>query len=152
MRNRDTNFQKALQFVARNAQINVIARFVPMVMSSVRVDYIEGTLYTAAELDRDPCIFPQCGHVITLSNMDNYMKMSAHYFMTTAATVLEIKKPSEPFSLEGKVLPSCPQCRGSLRNISRYGRIVRCALLDESTKFSSWANSQYVPLAQKLAT
>jgi len=78
--------------------------------------------------------------------------MSANYFTTTAGTVLEIKKPSEPFSLGGKVLPSCPQCRGSLRDISRYGRIIRRALLDESTKKSlSWANSEYVPLAQKLA-
>ncbi|OCL04257.1 hypothetical protein AOQ84DRAFT_416672, partial [Glonium stellatum] len=104
-------------------------------VKSMCVDYIEGILNTAAELDKDPCIFPQCGHTITLSNMDCHMKMSAHYFMTTAGMVLEIKKPSEPFSFAGKmVLPSCPQCRGSLRNISRYGRIVRRALLDESTK------------------
>ena len=53
---------------------------------------------------KNPCIFPQCGHIITLPNIDNHMKMSAHYFTTTAGTVLEIKKPSEPFSLERKVL------------------------------------------------
>jgi hypothetical protein len=80
------------------------------------------------------------------------MKISAHYFTTPAGAVPEIKKPSEPFSLEGKVLSSCPQCRGSLRDISRYGRIVRRVLLGESTKKSlSWANLEYVPLAQKLA-
>ncbi|KAI8286947.1 hypothetical protein K4K60_013035 [Colletotrichum sp. SAR11_57] len=38
---------------------------------------------------------------------------------------------------------------GSLRNISRYGRIVRRGLLDESTKkFISWSNSQWQRLSE----
>lgn len=39
-----------------------------------------------------------------------------------------------------------------LRNINRYGRIVRRAFIDEATKkFIVWANSKFVPLAQRLA-
>ncbi|KAJ5709968.1 hypothetical protein N7493_009560 [Penicillium malachiteum] len=56
---------------------------------------------------------------------------------------------SEPFSIRD--INKCAQCRGSLRNISRYGRLVRRAMLDEATKkFILYTNQGYVPLAQKL--
>jgi len=31
-------------------------------------------------------------------------------------------------------MKSCPTCRGPLRNLNRYSRIVRRALIDEATK------------------
>ncbi|KAF3070223.1 hypothetical protein CFAM422_006693 [Trichoderma lentiforme] len=55
---------------------------------------------------------------------------------------------AEPFSLEESGIPVCATCRGSLWNIARYGRIVRRAILDESTKkFIAWAYSRYLSLA-----
>ena len=48
-------------------------------------------------------------------------------------------------------LSRCPECRGSLRNLARYGRIVRRALLDESAKkFTAWSNRKYQELANHL--
>ncbi|KAF2500633.1 P-loop containing nucleoside triphosphate hydrolase protein [Lophium mytilinum] len=59
-------------------------------------------------------------------------------------------KSSEPFSDQLKKVPTCPSCRGSLRDVCRYGRIVRRALLDEGTKrFASWAQATYIPLAEE---
>ena len=115
------------------------------------VDYTELETYKNTDLDKDPIIFPQCGHLITLSSMDGQMDMSRHYTMNNDGLVTGLNGDSEPLSEDDQSVKSCPQCRGSLRNVSRYGRIVRRALLDEATKkFIAWANREYVYLAQKL--
>lgn len=47
----------------------------------------------------------------------------------------------------------CPDCRGSLRLVPRYGRIVRRALLDETAmKFVAWSNREYLELAEIMKT
>ncbi|KAI7024210.1 hypothetical protein KC355_g1500 [Hortaea werneckii] len=83
--------------------------------------------------------------------MDGTMDMAAHYEidpLTGAFTAL--KSTSEPFS--SQELKTCPECRGSLRIINRYGRIVRRALLDESAKkLTAWANRTHHDLAERLA-
>ncbi|RYP92615.1 hypothetical protein DL770_001257 [Monosporascus sp. CRB-9-2] len=113
------------------------------------VDFIMGMQYDEIDLDEDPCIFPDCGHFITKSNMDGIMDMKAHYHMSDDGNPIAIAKASEPFSMnEVKV---CPTCRGSLRNIGRYGRIVRRAMLDEAMKkFIAWSNSEYLELADSV--
>ena len=115
------------------------------------VDFILGDTYKNIDLDEDPIVFPQCGHFLTLSNMDMQMDMARHYTMDENRTLTGLKGTSEPILDEHHPVKSCPHCRGSLRDISRYGRIVRRALLDEATKkFIIWANRDYVPLADKL--
>lgn len=115
------------------------------------VDFIMGSQYSEISLDEDPCIFPDCGHFYTCSNMDGVMSMGDHYTLDPEGRPIALAGPSEPFSLDGTKVEVCPTCRGSLRSISRYGRIVRRALLDESTKkFIIWANSQYTELGLQL--
>ncbi|KAL6803435.1 hypothetical protein GGI42DRAFT_26484 [Trichoderma sp. SZMC 28013] len=64
-------------------------------------------------------------------------------------TKKRLGKTFEPFSLDEPGIPVCATCWDSLRNIARYGRIVRRAILDESTKeFIAWA--QYLSLATRL--
>ncbi|KAK2031684.1 P-loop containing nucleoside triphosphate hydrolase protein [Colletotrichum zoysiae] len=102
------------------------------------VDFIMMENYRSIDLDEDPCIFPDCGHFLTVTTMDGQMGLGDHYVMSPEGVPVALKTGSEPFSTtEVKV---CPECRGSLRNISRYGRIVRRGLLDESTKkFITWS-------------
>lgn len=118
------------------------------VLSTV-VDYLEMAEYKEIDLDKDPCIFPDCGHFLTATSMDGQMLMSEHYNMDAEGRPVDIKNASKPFSMdEVKV---CPQCRGSLRSIGRYGRIVRRAMLDEATKkFIAWSNDNYLKLAERL--
>ncbi|KAF3061544.1 hypothetical protein GL218_03388 [Daldinia childiae] len=81
--------------------------------------------------------------------MDGIMDMKAHYKMSAEDNPVAILNTSEPFSMEE--VKVCPTCRGSLRSISRYGRIVRRAMLDESTKkFVSWSQIEYSKLAELL--
>ncbi|KAI7185804.1 hypothetical protein KC352_g22535, partial [Hortaea werneckii] len=88
---------------------------------------------------------------VAVPRMDGTMDMGAHYEtdpLTGAFTAL--KSMSEPFS--SQELKTCPECRGSLRSINRYGRIVRRALLDESAKkLTAWANRTHHDLAERLA-
>lgn len=107
--------------------------------------------YKDVALDEDPCVFPDCGHFLTKSSMDGQMSMGEHYELDEDGSPVAIKAPSQPFSMGDSTIKSCPQCRGSLRSISRYGRIVRRAMLDESTKkFVSWSGDQHLQLAERL--
>ncbi|KAI0835276.1 hypothetical protein F5Y06DRAFT_289184 [Hypoxylon sp. FL0890] len=118
-------------------------------IKSVQVDFIMGMEYHEIDLEEDPCIFPDCGHFKTMTNMDGVMDMKAHYEMSAEGYPKALINASQPFSMdEVKV---CPTCRGSLRNIARYGRIVRRAMLDEATKkFVAWSNIEYAKLANTI--
>ncbi|ETS04326.1 P-loop containing nucleoside triphosphate hydrolase protein [Trichoderma reesei RUT C-30] len=118
---------------------------------SICVDFLEMKEYHEINLDEEPCIFPDCGHFLTTSSMDGQMGMSAYYDMDEEGHPTRLSKTSEPFSLDKSGIPVCATCRGSLRNIARYGRIVRRAILDESTKkFLAWSHEQYLSLANRL--
>lgn len=120
-------------------------------IKSVMVDFIMGMQYHEIDLNEDPCIFPDCGHFATKTNMDGIMEMKAHYKMSAEDNPTAILNTSEPFSMDEVKVKVCPSCRGSLRSISRYGRIVRRAMLDESTKkFVSWSQIEYSKLAELL--
>lgn len=112
---------------------------------------LEMKTYSEVDLDETPCIFTQCGHVFTVDTLDGWMSMGDHYTLDANGMPTALKGNAEPFSYDE--LKACPDCRGSLRNVARYGRIVRRALLDEATKkFIAWSNRAYVPLADRLRT
>ncbi|KAE8446008.1 hypothetical protein EG329_012647 [Mollisiaceae sp. DMI_Dod_QoI] len=113
------------------------------------VDYIMSSTYEEIDLDENPCIIPSCGHILTLESMDGHMSMADFYISNEAGEIVGLSKSSVPFS--ASALKNCPQCRGPLRNINRYSRIVRRALIDESTKkFIVWANVGFIPLVKRM--
>jgi hypothetical protein len=120
-------------------------------IKSAVVDFIMGMSYQEVNLDEDPCIFPDCGHIITKTNMDGLMDLKVHYEMSSGeeSNPVALLSTSIPFSM--KEVKACPSCRGPLRNIARYGRIIRRAMLDEATKkFITWSHGEYLNLANQL--
>lgn len=119
-------------------------------MKSAIVDFIEMSEYRDIDLDADPCIFPDCGHFLTASSMDGQMDMSAHYNIDPRnGRPVAIKASSQPFSMDE--IKVCATCRGPLRNVSRYGRIVRRAMLDEATKkFTASSAARHLALASRV--
>ncbi|KAF7588506.1 hypothetical protein BBP40_005642 [Aspergillus hancockii] len=84
-----------------------------------------------------------------MESMDGQMDLKKYYVMDDTAKPIAIASSSEPFSISD--IQTCATCRGSLRSMSRYGRLVRRALLDEATKkFILYANQYYVPMAKEL--
>ncbi|KAF2009446.1 P-loop containing nucleoside triphosphate hydrolase protein [Aaosphaeria arxii CBS 175.79] len=122
----------------------------PESIKNTVVDFIEMRSYHEVDVDVDPVIIPTCGHPIIMSNLDSSLGMSSVYTMSDDGKVRGIK-PSAPFSASDmKDLPGCPTCRGSLRGVNRYGRLVRRVLLDESTKrFISTAGDLLGPLIEE---
>ena len=119
-------------------------------IKSTCVDFLEMKEYHEIDLDEEPCIFPDCGHFLTVSSMDGQMDTRKHYTLDENGLPTAVSGASVPFSEAS--IRACPTCRGSLRNIARYGRIVRRGILDESTKrFISWSNQQYLVLAGQLS-
>ncbi|KFZ11230.1 hypothetical protein V502_07660 [Pseudogymnoascus sp. VKM F-4520 (FW-2644)] len=81
--------------------------------------------------------------------MDGHMSMSDFYVFNSEGSIIDVKNSAEPFS--ASEMKSCPTCRGPLRNLNRYSRIVRRALIDESTKkFIVWANLGFIPLVTRM--
>jgi hypothetical protein len=113
------------------------------------VDFILSSTFEEVDLDENPCIIPPCGHILTLESMDGHMSMSDFYTMDAEGSIVDLKNSAEPFSASG--MKSCPTCRGPLRSLNRYSRIVRRALIDEATKkFIVWANMGFIPLVARM--
>jgi hypothetical protein len=118
-------------------------------IKDMEVDFIMGATFGEVDLDENPCIIPPCGHILTLESMDGHMSMSDFYISDVDGSIVGLKNSNEPFSASD--LKTCPTCRGPLRSINRYSRIVRRALIDESTKkFIVWANMGFIPLVTKM--
>ena len=122
-------------------------------VKDMMVDYFMGSTYAEIDLDESPCIIPSCGHILTIESMDGHMEMSEYYVVSGDSNVenpiVALKSSSVPFSTSE--LKNCPLCRKPLRNINRYGRIVRRAWIDEATKkFIVWANAQFILLSTRM--
>jgi len=108
-------------------------------------------LYTfeGIDLDQNPYIIPSCGHLLTLESIDGDITMSGYYSIDDQGSTVGLRGVVEPFSASG--IKSCPTCRGPLRNVNRYSRIIRRALIDEAIrKFIVWANVRFVPLVARM--
>lgn len=122
----------------------------PESIKNLRADLIMFTTYAEVDLSENPCVFLPCGHVFTTESLDGLMQMS-EYYQLDDATGIPVALNATPKAFSYEELKTCPDCRGSLRLVPRYGRIVRGALLDESTKkFITWANQQYLGLASMM--
>ncbi|QIX01562.1 hypothetical protein AMS68_007079 [Peltaster fructicola] len=97
--------------------------------------------YGEVDLNESPCIFLRCGHIFTVESLDGVMNMAAYYDLDITGMPMSINGPSIPFSY--RELKHCPDCRASLADVERYGRIIKRATLDESTKkFISWSKRE----------
>lgn len=106
--------------------------------------------YRDVDLDSDPVIILNCGHVFTVSTLDGLMDMAKYYELDSGDVPVALKE-SDTLEFSKDELKVCPDCRGTLRNVARYGRIVRRALLDEATKkFICHSNASYIPLATRV--
>ncbi|KAI9723855.1 MAG: hypothetical protein M1828_004105 [Chrysothrix sp. TS-e1954] len=124
--------------------------FAPEEIKGMQVDFLEYKTYSEVDLDDDPCVIPRCGHILTKENMDGHFALNKYYEFSADGAITDIKDASLPFSYQDD-MKCCPTCRGSLRDLSRYGRLVRRALLDESTKrLVSWAHQTYLALEDTL--
>lgn len=90
------------------------------------VDTVDKKLYKDVNLDAEPCIFPDCMHILTVTSMDNQLGMSDYYDIDQDGRIVGVK------DVQGSTeLKTCPTCGGGLHNISRYDRLTRHASSEE---------------------
>jgi hypothetical protein len=119
-------------------------------VKAMEADLIMFSPYSEIDLSETPCLFLPCGHLFTVESLDGVMAMSDYYELDGMTGM--------PNALRGTLvafsqdeMKTCPTCRGSLRLLPRYGRIVRRALLDESTKkFIAWSHRKYLQFAERM--
>ncbi|OGM45677.1 hypothetical protein ABOM_005444 [Aspergillus bombycis] len=103
--------------------------------------------YDDINVNEDPLIFLSCGHYYTVSSLDGIMEIKEYYNVHPHTGTIVSPRLSRRVMSDDAKLPGCPECRMPLRDIHRYNRIVKKALLDESTKrFIVTANLAYKKL------
>jgi hypothetical protein len=86
-------------------------------MKETTVDFIMGEQYGEVDLAVNPCIFPPCGHFLTIESMDAQMDIKKHYILDENGRPVSIASSSQPFSIDD--IRTCAICRGSLRQVAR---------------------------------
>src|SRR4051812_18427766 len=72
----------------------------------------------------------ECGHVFTMETMDGYMEMKEFYEGDSQQGWTAIKQiTSQPHGTK-----VCPNCRAPIKNIHRYGRVIKKFTLDVQNK------------------
>lgn len=114
------------------------------------VDFIMFEKYGEIEIDENPLIFLSCGHFYTVSNLDRIMELTQHYVTDSQTGKIVGPKISQRVVASGSAPKGCPECRMPLRDIDRYNRIVKKALLDEATRrFVAQSNSRFAELVEE---
>jgi predicted nucleic acid-binding Zn ribbon protein len=100
--------------------------------------------YKEIDLNEEPCIFPACGHFYTITTLDGHLHLGEHYILDASGLPSALRAPDDSLDVDQTQI-ACPECRRSLRDIPRYGRVVRRSMLIQSTlKFITWSNNNYV--------
>ncbi|KAI5817547.1 hypothetical protein BZA77DRAFT_309854 [Pyronema omphalodes] len=92
------------------------------------LDLIMFTTYRDMQLDLEPVVFLACGHFFSVTTLDGIMDIKTAYEVDEEGRILA------PKNFNRADMKGCPTCRAPLRNIHRYNRVVKSALLDEATK------------------
>ncbi|KAH8434873.1 uncharacterized protein LDX57_012504 [Aspergillus melleus] len=117
-----------------------------------KVDLITFDKYREINLDEDPCVFLPCGHFYAVSSLDGIMEIKKFYNVDPATDTIISPKWTQREMIGDSKLRGCPECRLPLRDIPRYNRIVKKAILDQSTRrFIIKANSTYQTLVSAVS-
>ena len=105
--------------------------------------------YRETNLDANPVIVPACGHIVLMKTMDQHIGLREHYELSSSGTPVAIR--SDLYHLAVPKLNGCPQCQGSLRDLSRYNRLAKLRTYDERCKrLIVRSNNALAPLINSL--
>ncbi|RHZ83153.1 hypothetical protein Glove_99g360 [Diversispora epigaea] len=103
------------------------------------VDLIMQTTFAEVDWTTERMIVLECGHVFTAETLDGLMGMENVYHMDAFGNWTGLK----PITEQPGELKRCPNCRSPIKNIQRYGRIIKKCVLDtQNKKFLQRYNQQ----------
>ncbi|KAF9302798.1 hypothetical protein BGZ74_004840, partial [Mortierella antarctica] len=101
----------------------------------VTMDKILSSRLADMDVDKDPILVLSCGHALTMTTMDNMMKMDSYYIPhvnPATGTTRYIAKQPLPGDEVKQV--SCPACQKPIVHLLRYGRRIKDAQLGKNLK------------------
>lgn len=82
-----------------------------------------------------------------MSSLDGIMELDQHYDTNSETGEIVSPKVSPRIQASETKTKGCPECRVPLRDINRYNRIIKRALLDETTRrFVAFASTKFAGL------
>ncbi|KAL7484060.1 hypothetical protein ACHAW6_009717 [Cyclotella cf. meneghiniana] len=85
-----------------------------------KVDVIKFTEYKDLDLDNNPIIFLPCGHFFAMSTLDEWVHLQRAYKQDSAGHFVGIENLANIDSTP----KSCPDCRGIIHSVKRYGHLT----------------------------
>ncbi|KAF9324049.1 hypothetical protein BG006_000909 [Podila minutissima] len=87
------------------------------------------------DVDMDPILILSCGHVLTMTTMDNMMEMDSYYIPhVNPATGNTRYIAKQPLPGDEVKQVSCPVCQKPIVHLLRYGRRIKDAQLGKNLK------------------
>ncbi|KAJ8903393.1 hypothetical protein NDN08_004501 [Rhodosorus marinus] len=88
------------------------------------VDYVLMSKYEDINPDKDPVVFLNCGHPMTMESIDNLMEIDKVYVRSRVSAEFVDLVPYNVSSILSEKRPVCPLCRTPIHGVRRYGRIL----------------------------
>src|SRR5438045_1905474 len=89
-------------------------------------DIINNTKFSEIDWNKERMIVLSCGHIYTMKSMDVLMEMKDYYESSNEGEWISVK--SLPTSSTSTKI--CPACQTPVKDIRRYGRIIKKRTLD----------------------
>jgi hypothetical protein len=111
-------------------------------------DIINNITFSRVDWNKERMVALPCGHIYTMKSMDKLMEMKEYYGGSIERGWTSVK--SFPTSTSIK---NCPACQASIRNIRRYGRIIKNYTLEiQNRKFITKYDGELRKIDKRIIT
>ncbi|PKY55180.1 P-loop containing nucleoside triphosphate hydrolase protein [Rhizophagus irregularis] len=93
-------------------------------------DTISDIIFSEIDWNQERMIVLSCGHVFTMKSMDALMEMKNYYEGSNEGGWISLKELPTPST----DIKTCPECNSPIKNIKRYGRVIKKHTLDTQNK------------------
>ncbi|CAG8458390.1 7466_t:CDS:10 [Acaulospora morrowiae] len=102
----------------------------PENVKSQVVDLIMQTTFAETDWNTELMVVLECDHVFTAETLDGFLEMNEFYQGDDLGNWLNIK----PIVDQPGELKYCPNCRKLIKNVYRYGRVIKKRILDTQNR------------------
>ena len=102
------------------------------------VEFMIGERYRTVDLDVTPCLFFNCGHILTVETVDVHVRLDRYFHNNIPRSTLK------PFTVDDLKHFHCPRCRISTASFERYNAVIKRFNYDQRIKeLTVWIQGQY---------
>ncbi|PKC08396.1 hypothetical protein RhiirA5_399332 [Rhizophagus irregularis] len=124
------------------------AKCAPKEVKNQVSDRINKTTFSKVDWNKERMIFLSCGHIYTMKSMDNHMGMKDYYEGSIDRGWTSVKLLPTSTSVK-----TCPECQAPIKDIKRYGRIIKKCTLDiQNRKFITKYDGELRKISKRINT